>query len=211
MEANEALMIRDAAEMSALYELFDISVSTEFNGVDTKPGITYCCRIGLCSYYRANVDKRPLANTVLVLDEVDQLIVDEKPNSNYVASDMERSPQLKSFFQSFQRGTDLVESRADRVAEFTALKAKAKGYYDKGLQLIASERQPGGPAYATKDDENGEKRYYELDEKARRDAAARSTAPTRACAHTQARAHTHPLMCAPCALRHCLFLTVDAP
>lgn len=133
MEANEALLLRDVEEMREFYALFNISVSANFGGFlrDEKADITYCCRRDLNAYYRKYVSAAPLANTVLVLDEVDQLIVDEKPNVNYVERDAERSPQLREYFDAFRAGA------GDKL-EDGPQKAKAAAAYKRGEELRAS-------------------------------------------------------------------------
>jgi hypothetical protein len=159
MEANEALLLRDVEEMREFYKLFGITVSANFGGFarEERADITYCCRRDLNAYYRKFVSTGPLDNTVLVLDEVDQLIVDEKPNLNYVERDGERSPQLRDYFDAFRagKGASLEEN---------AQKAKALAAFKKGEELRKSgkfakvqETQSG----------TGEERdvYVELDDK----------------------------------------------
>jgi hypothetical protein len=134
MEANEALLLRDVAEMRDFYALFGITVSANFGGFlrDEVADVTYCCRRELNMYYRNNLAKGPLDNTVLVLDEVDQLIVDEKPNSNYVTSDVERSPEMKALFDDFEKGGK------GALCVDAVQRAKVKAAYDKGVELKES-------------------------------------------------------------------------
>jgi len=117
MEANEALLLRDVAEMKPFYALFGITVSANFGGFlrDEVADITYCCRRELNVYYRNALSKNPLGNTVLVLDEVDQLIVDESPNKSYVTTDIERSPLMRRMFDVWRAGGDGSEFPDDEI------------------------------------------------------------------------------------------------
>ena len=170
MEANEALLLRDVAEMREFYALFGLSVSANFGGFlrDEKADITYCCRRELNTYYRNNISNEPMRNTVLILDEVDQLIVDESPNTAYVTKDMERSPQLKQMFDVFRAGGKGNEFPND------AVKTKAWNAFVRGEKLrkpaASGDATDLGGKFArveTQDPATGEMRdvYVELDDK----------------------------------------------
>ena len=49
-----------------------------------------------------------LGNTVIIVDEVDDLVVNENPNSNYVKEDAERTPQFQACFEVLKRGEFLM-------------------------------------------------------------------------------------------------------
>ena len=51
-----------------------------------------------------------LGRTVIIVDEVDDLVVNENPNSNYVKEDAERTPDLRMCFAALRRG-ELVMPR----------------------------------------------------------------------------------------------------
>ena len=43
-----------------------------------------------------------LGRTVIIVDEVDDLVVNENPNSNYVKEDAERTPDLRKCFAALK-------------------------------------------------------------------------------------------------------------
>jgi hypothetical protein len=90
---------------------------------------------------------------------LDQLIVDEKPNSNYVLRDNERSPEMKQFFQAF------LEKRGDEIPD-SPMKRKAKAAFDRGEEL---DKNGEFKRIQDQDSLTGEMKdvYVELDAKAR--------------------------------------------
>ena len=159
MEANEALLLRDVAEMKPFYSSFGITVSANFGGFlrDEKADITYCCRRELNVYYRNHLSKNPLGNTVLILDEVDQLIVDESPNQSYVTKDIERSPLMQRMFDTWRAGGDESEFEGSDIKA----RVKQRGYI-KGEELRASGKYA---RVQEQDAQTGEMKdvYVELD------------------------------------------------
>lgn len=90
LENNEGLLKKDFAQFKDFYEKFGIKMvdaTTLHDIVELKDfHVVYTLRRNLESYYRdAGFNAiEPFVNTVLIVDEVDELIVDDKPNSPYV-------------------------------------------------------------------------------------------------------------------------------
>jgi hypothetical protein len=166
MEANMALLSRDVEEMRDLYRSFTVkdkdgneravTVSSNFADPDdaavpmVDSDITYVVKGGLNAFYRQRVGKLPLANTVLILDEVDSLIVDGKPNSSYVCPDAERSAALADMFELCTSG------RADSIPASRA-KTMALAAVAKGQQLMRKN------AYTRVVKDGGKVTYVEMD------------------------------------------------
>ena len=89
LENNESLLKKDFEQFRDFYASFGIKVAdgtktnnSEFENYD----VIYTLRRDLESYYRDSVFRGvpPFANTILIVDEVDELIVDDNPNQSYV-------------------------------------------------------------------------------------------------------------------------------
>ena len=100
LENNEGLLERDYATNAPFYERLGIKA-----GKDTGHGrelsnpenqICYCLKAGINRMFlRKMVDgSLELSSSVLIVDEVDDLIVNERPNAHYVKIDCERTPAL---------------------------------------------------------------------------------------------------------------------
>jgi len=76
-----------------------------------------------------------LGRTVIIVDEVDDLVVNENPNSNYVKEDAERTPDLRKCFAALKadeyarlpRGVHDVKLWEQVQAAFKEAKAKRRG------------------------------------------------------------------------------------
>jgi hypothetical protein len=75
-------------------------------------GVTYCLRRNLERCFQESImaeDYKPLANTVLIVDEVDDLIVDEHPNQPYATKDIDQA--------RFQRACTEAQVEIERAAQ----------------------------------------------------------------------------------------------
>jgi len=86
----------------------------------------------------------------LVLDEVDQLIVDDRPNASYVAIDTQRSPAMAATFEAFARGD--LESIPDSVQKRNAVEAAKRGEVLLKNGRYASVIDKGKTIYVEMDD-----------------------------------------------------------
>ena len=66
-----------------------------------------------------------LGKTVIIVDEVDDLVVNENPNSNYVKEDADFTPDLRKCFQSLRRD-EPVMPRGVKKAEIWQFAMRAK-------------------------------------------------------------------------------------
>ena len=77
-----------------------------------------------------------LKASVLIVDEVDDLIVNERPNSHYVKKDAERSPALQQCYKTLKEGNRVKPDGAEEevwqyacaVADFCSQKEQDKHY-----------------------------------------------------------------------------------
>lgn len=85
---NAGLLNKDYSQFKDLFATFGISVAnnSDFKNLGSHQ-VTYCLSSDLLSYYRDAVfiAVEPFANTILIVDEVDQIIVDDKPNTRLVS------------------------------------------------------------------------------------------------------------------------------
>ncbi|KAL1523443.1 hypothetical protein AB1Y20_018383 [Prymnesium parvum] len=93
LENNEGLLLRDHATYAPLYKKFGISSS---RSVDNKSEICYCLKKGNQAHFARRLQEGTLdlSSTVLIVDEVDDLVVNEKPTANYVKEDRLQTPDL---------------------------------------------------------------------------------------------------------------------
>ena len=132
LENNPGLLDKDVETMKPLYAEFGIKThqddpsrptlswaSTEMrhnkDGRDgfAKVGVTYCLRRNMERYYQdsilAGVTGNPLANTVLIVDEVDDLIVDDAPNQLFASKDSQGA--------TFQSACDYLKANNGEIPE----------------------------------------------------------------------------------------------
>ena len=66
--------------------------------------ICYCLKRENNAYFNEHMmgGDLDLSQTVLIVDEVDDLVVNENPNSNYVKPDAERTPGLRQCFAALK-------------------------------------------------------------------------------------------------------------
>lgn len=99
-----------------------------------------------------------LGNTVLIVDEVDDLIINERPNSHYVKKDVELTPDLCRCFDAIKNG---CESPPEGVREQTWQEALGVKQYCE--TMVKRDRH-----YRVVEDEPGVRQVIMLDEKGHR-------------------------------------------
>ena len=139
LENNEGLLNKDYSQFKDFYETFGIKMADGTKTPKADIGtydVVYTLRRDLESYYRDSVFKgvAPFENTILIVDEVDELIVDDNPNSSYVkAAD---SSSIAAAFEALKSGAtnrpsnvsaDLWREASD-AKRHAKLKQKRKDY-----------------------------------------------------------------------------------
>ena len=106
LENNAGLLQRDFLQNRPFFEKFGLKVS--HNLEEEGAHIYYCLKDGINRRFlkklvEGGLDEE-LGKTVLIVDEVDDLIVNEHPNSHYVKKDAEKSPALKACYEVLKTG-----------------------------------------------------------------------------------------------------------
>ena len=117
LENNEGLLQRDYKTYEAFYKLFGLTCSKT---VDLESDICYCLKTDNNTFFNEQIlaGKLDLGEIVLIVDEVDDLVVNENPNANYVKEDAERTPDLRLCFAALKREVaTLIEIERDNLTE----------------------------------------------------------------------------------------------
>ena len=121
LENNAGLLQRDYAQNKPFYEKFGIKSGYDLADADSK--IVYCLKDGINRRFLHKIVEgkldEELGSTVLIVDEVDDLIVNERPNAHYVKRDVERSSAMVDSYKVLKAGgTSKPEGVEDEVWEF---------------------------------------------------------------------------------------------
>ena len=138
LENNVGLLERDFADFSSFYT--SLGVSTAKRDFDADASVVYALRSDIEHAYRDRVfagTVPPFPDTVLIVDEVDQLIVDGSPNQAYVKPDAERSAGLSNALDAAAAGLRTAPSCVAADLWQRALKAHAEA-------TALRENEPGG-------------------------------------------------------------------
>jgi len=113
LENNAGLLQRDYKQNQPFYDKFGIKSGVDLNDPDAK--IIYCLKDGINRrFLRKLVEGKldeELGSTVLIVDEVDDLIVNERPNAHYVKKDSERSSIMVKSYEALAKGGGRPERR----------------------------------------------------------------------------------------------------
>ncbi len=113
MVNNLGLLQKDFKNLAKIYgapefgiQLFMSEESSDKFGIEQN-SVTYCTRRALEIYYSSNIIKKvlPFKNTILIVDEVDDLIVSDHPNTTYVQRDNDSD--------KFKRYLDLLRANSN--------------------------------------------------------------------------------------------------
>ena len=150
LESNKQLLSRDREEFIGFFQNFGIETTEQL--FDPAAMVTYCLRSDIEHEYRKRMFRHdgsggePFADTVLVVDEVDSLIIDAKPAMHYVTKDYEMTPPLIRAYEALRDGkSKKPDDVPDEVwADAKAAKAGAEGLFAKlgkanGVRLVGSE------------------------------------------------------------------------
>ena len=120
LENNEGLLDRDYATNAPFYEKFGIKSGkatpqdvSDLANPDVQ--IVYTLKAGINKHFLRGMvsGSLELSKTVLIVDEVDDLIVNERPNAHYVKKDVERSPMLQKAYEVLKSGSREQPSDVD--------------------------------------------------------------------------------------------------
>ena len=64
--------------------------------------VVYCTVRGMLTMYKSGVGLHPFKDTVLIVDEVDDLIVDRNPNEPFAMDSQEKSEEMKRAFDALE-------------------------------------------------------------------------------------------------------------
>ena len=146
--SNQSLF-RDCNRMTPFFASMDVTAS--MNDFSQAADVTYCLQRDLTQFYRDSVffGHVPLGNTILLVDDMDDLDIDKNPNSIYGKRDEELTSPLKTYFDEFLSKGDAAEADPPAV---TLVKdslgavswAKAKAAYAQYRTMV--ENAPNGYA-----------------------------------------------------------------
>jgi hypothetical protein len=140
LQSNDGLLRREHADLADFFAKFGLTSAAKELGAGAD--ITYCLQRDMDNFYRNGVGRNPFANTVLLVDEVDALIVDEKPNTQYVRQDMMFTSGIKPLFDALTAGGGSAPAFSSDPQY-----AKARGAYQQAQGILrAGQNQPNGYA-----------------------------------------------------------------
>ena len=112
LENNEGLLERDYKTNAPFYKRFGIVSDIGVNGLNNKDAkIIYCLKKQVNKHFLGRMVEgkldEELQNIVLIVDEVDDLVVNERPNAHYVKTDVEQTPDLQACYTKLRDGWSL--------------------------------------------------------------------------------------------------------
>ena len=140
-------LFRDCSRMTPYLATMDVTAS--MNDFSQAADVTYCLQRDLTQFYRDSIffGHVPLSNTILLVDDLDDLDIDKVPNSIYGKKDDELTAPLKAFFDEFLQKGDAAEPPAsvaagskdpkDALAAVSWAKAKAAYTQFRAMSLDA--------------------------------------------------------------------------
>lgn len=101
-------LFRDCTRLAPFLQTCD--VTTAMNDFSQAADVTYCLQRDVTQFYRDSIffGHTPFANTVLLVDDMDELEIDRNPNSIYGKKDDELTQPLKGYFDVLlEHGLDI--------------------------------------------------------------------------------------------------------
>ena len=135
LENNEGLLERDYATNAPFYERFGIKSGKDLADKDAQ--IIYTLKAGINKHFLRGMvaGELELDKTVLIVDEVDDLIVNERPNAHYVKVDVEKTPALVKSLAAIKLGEgkpadvdDSIWQKASRDMAIAEAREEGKHY-----------------------------------------------------------------------------------
>ena len=140
LENNQGLLQRDYENFKEFYGSMD--VSTSCGDYDPTVDVVYLLRREIESSYRKRVfagHVPPFPDTVLIVDEVDELIVDGDPNSHYVKPDVQRTNGFPEAVSAITRGKSKPETIAAEVWKLAKLACSRADQKVEGLDYVIAQ------------------------------------------------------------------------
>jgi hypothetical protein len=105
LENNEGLLERDFANYKSFYESFGLTCNKT---IDSTSDICYCLKKQNNTFFNQHLlsGDLDLTGTILIVDEVDDLVVNEKPTLLYQAKDDSLTPHYKACYNALIKGQD---------------------------------------------------------------------------------------------------------
>lgn len=127
---DSSTMNKDYERMSGYLNKFGLSAS--LNDFSVAANVTFCMQRDLCQYYRDCIfyGNLPFENTILIVDDIDELQIEKAPNSIYGKRDDELSGPLKSYFDTFIKDGEKAEEPAGLSGASKVAWMKAKAAYE---------------------------------------------------------------------------------
>ena len=103
LENNEGLLERDFANYEGFYRSFGLTCA---KSIDATSDICYCLKRQNNAFFNEHIlaGDLDLSSTVLIVDEVDDLVVNEKPTLLYKARDQSLTPFYKMAYAALIKG-----------------------------------------------------------------------------------------------------------
>ena len=142
LENNQGLLERDYESFKDFYQ--SMGVTTSCGAYDANTDICYVLRRTIEHSYRNRVFEGhvpPFPDTILIVDEVDELIVDGKPTSNYVKKDHDRSTGYSEAVTSYPNRPpgikDSVWNLVSSACKKASTKIEGKDYVVTSSDVVA--------------------------------------------------------------------------
>ena len=103
LENNEGLLERDFASYAPFYASFGLSCA---KSIDATSDICYCLKAQNNAHFNERILRGDLdlSQVVLIVDEVDDLVVNEKPSLLYNTTDVSLTPHYKACYTALIKG-----------------------------------------------------------------------------------------------------------
>jgi len=164
LENNEGLLERDFRQNRPFYERFNIKSGFGPDGLaDPDAKIVYCLKKHINKHFLGKMVEgkldAELKNIVLIVDEVDDLVVNERPNNHYVKTDVEQTPDLQRCYEKLRNGwSEEVEQNPPEDIEHS--------FWIRACSIVryCESHVKEGVNYRVVDNEQGEREVIMLDD-----------------------------------------------
>lgn len=136
-------LFRDFTRLSPFLAMLD--VASAMNDFTAAADVTFCLQRDMTQFYRDSIffGHLPFSNTILLVDDMDDLDIDRNPNSIYGKRDEELTTPFKAFFDLFLEHGDDAEQPASALSGPGAIAwAKAKTAFTQFRDM--QENKPNG-------------------------------------------------------------------
>ena len=140
LENNEGLLERDFATYEPFYRSFGLSCNKTIDG---ESDICYCLKRQNNAYFNQHLLQGglDLSQVVLIVDEVDDLVVNEKPSLLYNCADVSLTPHYRACYTALLRGEG-KPPKLDKAIWDDGLRIKAEA--DSKVRAVHFDRGDRG-------------------------------------------------------------------